>query len=98
MKSDSTLLRLRAANPFADVRTDGADLFAQIIVLAPDAAVKRSRRYRPILVFALAFVVVALLASTAFAISQWVVGDAVKPDVTQSEYRSAQHDLTLPPA
>jgi hypothetical protein len=97
MKTDPTLLRLRAANPFSDVRTDGAELFAQITALTPDVSVNRSRRYRPILVFGLAFVVVALLASTAFAISQWVVGDAVKPDVTQSEYRQAQHELTLPP-
>jgi hypothetical protein len=97
MKSDPTLLRLRAANPFADVRADDAALFARITGSSPDGSERRRRRYRPILVFALALVAVALLASTAFAISQWVVGDAVTPDVTRTEYRHAQHELTLPP-
>ena len=97
MKNDATLLRLRAANPFADDRADDAALFARITGLSPETPVRRRRRYRPIIVFALAFAGVALLASTAFAISQWVVGDAVEPDVTRTEYRSAQHELTLPP-
>ena len=97
MKSDPTLLRLRAANPFADLRADDDALFARITGSSFDGSVPRRRRYRPILVFALALVAVALLASTAFAISQWVVGDAVTPDVTRTEYRHAQHQLTLPP-
>jgi hypothetical protein len=44
-----------------------------------------------------ALAVMALLASTAFAISKWVLGDAVKPKVTKAEYRAAQHELILPP-
>ena len=39
----------------------------------------------------------AVLASTAFAVSPWMIGDAVKPRVTRHEYLRAQHQLTLPP-
>jgi hypothetical protein len=39
----------------------------------------------------------ALLASTAYALSNWVFSSAVKPKVTKQEYRLAQHELTLPP-
>jgi hypothetical protein len=44
-----------------------------------------------------ALAAVAILASTAFAISEWIGGDVVKPDVTKAEYRAAQRALTLPP-
>jgi hypothetical protein len=39
----------------------------------------------------------ALLASTAYALSNWVFSSAVGPKVTKQEYRQAQHELTLPP-
>jgi hypothetical protein len=83
MKTDSVLLRLRAANPFPD----------------PPVETRFARRTyrRPVVVFAVALIAVAALASTAFAISQWIGGDVVKPDVTKAEYRAAQHELTLPP-
>jgi hypothetical protein len=84
MTSESVLDRLRAANPFPDERVTP--------VLQP------ARRFgRPLVVLAVAFVAVAVLASTAFAISQWIGGDVVKPDVTKAEYRQAQRALTLPP-
>jgi hypothetical protein len=97
---DQTLTRLRAANPYPVVagQTDSA-LFARITALPGDERLgRRSRtRQRRALVLVLAVVIVALLASTAFAISNWVVGGAVKPPVTRNEYREAQRELTLPP-
>jgi hypothetical protein len=100
MTTDRTLARLRAANPFlAPATVAGADaLFARITSAAPDAPQRPARsRRRPLVVVVLALVALALLASTAFAISEWVVGDAVGPPVTRSEYRTAQQELTLPP-
>jgi hypothetical protein len=49
------------------------------------------------LVLAIGLAVMALLASSAFAISNWVFGDAVEPPVTRAEYLQAQKELTLPP-
>lgn len=95
MNNDAIMLRLREANPFPDSVLDANEsLFVQITALRRDA--RRGYR-RPLLVFAIAFVAVAVLASTAFAISQWLDGDVVKPDVTKTEYVQAQHELTLPP-
>jgi hypothetical protein len=84
MSTDSVFARLRAANPYPD---------------APRVAQPRAlRRYRrPAVVLALALLAVAVLASTAFAISQWIGGDVVKPDVTKVEYERAQRELALPP-
>jgi hypothetical protein len=98
-KTDPILLRLRRANPSSVTEVAGApELFAQIVGSAPDARLARHARplRRPALVIALAVLVLAALASTALALSNWL-GDAVKPPVTQQEYRAAQHQLTLPP-
>jgi hypothetical protein len=96
---DQALLRLRRANPApVDVDIEAPDLYAQIVRTPPDtrlAGPQRSLR-RPTLVVALVIVVLAALASTAFALSNWF-GDAVKPPVTEREYRAAQHELALPP-
>lgn len=96
MNTDSILLRLRAANPFPDVAASPADeeLFERITALRSDT---RRSFHRPLVVFGVAFIAVAVLASTAFAISQWIGGDVVKPDVTKTEYLQAQHELPLPP-
>src|SRR6184192_1951108 len=98
MKSDSTLLRLRHANPVPPPGTvDATDLFARITAAQPDRRLRReSAHRRRVLVVALALLAMALLASTALAISNWL-GGAVKPDVTKQEYREAQAELTLPP-
>jgi hypothetical protein len=98
MKADPTLLRLRRANPVPEPAVaDAGDLFARITDRAPDRRLRRrSPQRRRMLVAAVAIVAVALLASTAFAISSWL-GDSVKPDVTKQEYREAQAELTLPP-
>jgi hypothetical protein len=99
MTTDPTLARLRGANPFPVTATVGAEeLFARITSVAPDRPqrTRRSRR-RSLVVVAVALVALALLASTAFAISEWVIGDAVRPPVTRSEYLLAQRELRLPP-
>jgi hypothetical protein len=99
MKTDSTLLRLRAANPFpGPASTDAPDLFARITASLPAPRLRRPERpRRRALVLAVGLALMVLLASTAFALSNWVIGDAVGPRVTRSEYRHAQHQLTLPP-
>lgn len=97
MKTDTALLRLRRANPFRETRHSDAELFARIIALPQERFVARRAYRRPLVVFAAALLAVAVLASTAFAISRWIGGDVVEPDVTLSEYRAAQQQLTLPP-
>ncbi len=100
MTRHPSLTRLRQANPFPRPATAGAhDLFAQITALPADLRLRprATRNRRRVLVLALALAVMALLVSTAFAISNWLLGDAVRPPVTKAEYRAAQHELTLPP-
>jgi hypothetical protein len=98
MKNDSVLLRLRAANPYPAITTsDGGELFDSITALPRHTRDARRRSRRPVLVLAVALLTVAVLASTAFAISEWLGGDVVKPHVTLAEYRAAQRELTLPP-
>jgi hypothetical protein len=100
MKKDSTLLRLRNANPFpVQTPVAGADLFARITTQPPDSRIRgRARPFqRRGLVLALSFVAMALLASTAYALSNWVFSSAVRPKVTKLEYRRAQQLLPLPP-
>ena len=92
-----TLTRLRRSNPEPLAPTvDGMDLFAEITSLPREAEARRPKRRRR-LVLATAVVVTALLASTAYAFSNWVFSDTVGPDVTMAEYLAAQHELTLPP-
>jgi hypothetical protein len=84
MSTDSVMARLRAANPYPNPPST-----------VQTAATARYRR--PVAVFALAMIAVAVLASTAFAVSRWIASDVVRPDVTLAEYRAAQHQLPLPP-
>jgi hypothetical protein len=100
MTTDTGLLRLRRANPVPEpASVDRADLFARIVALPPDSRLqgRRSPYQRRVLVVALSLAVMALLASTAFAVSNWIIAGAVKPPVTKREYRVAQNELTLPP-
>ena len=100
MKKNSTRSRLRNANPRPLATTvDGADLFARITARPPDSRIRgrSTSRQRRGLVLAVSFAVMALLASTAYALSTWVFNSAVKPEVTKAEYRRAQHELALPP-
>lgn len=99
MKNDSTLAYLRRLNPVPEAPSlDGADLFDRITSLPRDerSAPKRSSARRRVALVAVGLAVMALLATTALAISGWF-GDVVKPPVTRQEYRNAQDVLTLPP-
>ena len=98
MKNDSTLAYLRRLNPVPQAGSvDGAELFEQITSLPRDErpAPTRSGRRRVALV-AVGLAVMALLATTAFAVANWF-GDVVKPAVTKQEYKTAQSELRLPP-
>jgi hypothetical protein len=98
MKTDSTLAYLRRLNPVPEASAvDGAELFDRITSLPRDERpARRAPHRRRLALVAVALFVMALLATTAFAISGWF-GDVVKPPVTRQEYRNAQDALTLPP-
>jgi hypothetical protein len=100
MTTTSILLRLRSANPVPrPENVSDADLFARITALPLDRRLRRRAPgyRRPVLAFAVVVAATALLASAAFAVSQWIFPSVVGPTVTKSEYRRAQHQLTLPP-
>jgi hypothetical protein len=103
MSNDSITNRLRRANPVPAIPAphDSA-LFARIVAAPgdPELANRRPARLKPrrrVLIAAMAAGVAALLASTAFAVSQLLGGDVVKPVVTRQEYLDAQKQLALPP-
>ena len=97
--NDSTLAYLRRMNPVPEAASaDGAELYDRITSLPQDEPLRtrRSPYRRRVALVAIGLVVMALLATTALAISGWF-GDVVKPPVTRQEYRNAQDVLTLPP-
>ncbi len=99
MKNDSTLAHLRRLNPVPEAASvDSAELFERITSLPPDErpAPRRSATVRRVALVAVGLAVMALLATTALAISGWFE-DVVKPPVTRQEYHNAQDVLTLPP-
>ena len=100
MKNDSTLAYLRRMNPVPEAASsvDGAELLDRITSLPHDEPLRarRSPHRRRVALVAVGLVVMALLATTALAISGWF-GDVVEPPVTKQEYRNAQDMLTLPP-
>ena len=99
MKTDTTLTRLRAANPVAEVTTvDNDALFDRIVATPAEAAPRRSRRpNRRMLVLVAATFVAAVAASTAYALTHWVFPDVVHAPVSRAEYKRAQTILELPP-
>jgi hypothetical protein len=104
MSNDWITTRLRRANPVPATPALGdSALFARIVAKAGDPRLSNSRsarlseRKRRVLIAAIAAGVAALLASTAFAVSQLLGGDVVKPVVTRQEYFAAQKQLVLPP-
>jgi hypothetical protein len=98
MKKASTFAYLRRMNPVPEAASvEGAELFDRITSLAREERQPARRAYRRrVALVAVALFVMALLATTAFAISGFF-GDVVKPPVTRQEYRNAQDALTLPP-
>jgi hypothetical protein len=85
--------RLIAANPVSNVTAiEDPELFARIVALPRE---RRRRVPRKRTAVMLAFAAAALIASTTYGVSSWLV--AVRPPVTQREYRDAQQYLTLPP-
>jgi len=97
--NDSTLAYLRRMNPIPEAASiDGAELYDRITSLPQDEPLgtRRAPYRRRVALVAVGLVVMALLATTALAISGWF-GDVVKPPVTRQEYRNAQDVLTLPP-
>ena len=99
MKNDSTLAYLRRMNPVPRAASvEGAELYDRITSLPRDEQrqARRAPRRRRLALVAVALIVMALLATTAFAISG-LFGDVVEPPVTKQEYRNAQDVLTLPP-
>jgi hypothetical protein len=96
--TDTTLARLRAANPVTTTPAVDADaLFDRIISLPSEAPRRRGRPSRRVLVLVAAAFVAALVTSTAFALSHWVFGDVVHAPVSRAEYLRAQTILDLPP-
>ena len=97
MKTDTTLNRLRAANPVADAHLDADELFERIVAEPRRDERPRRRVRRPMLVLVATLLVAALAASTAYSLSHWVFGDVVRAPVSHAEYLRAQSILTLPP-
>jgi hypothetical protein len=102
MTTDAIFSRLRMANPVPLVEpTDAPELFERITAQPGDPRLarpsRRTDRQRRRVALVLVLGLLGVLASTAFAVSHWVIGDAVKPPVTRHEYLRAQHQLTLPP-
>jgi hypothetical protein len=102
MSENSTIVRLRRANPVPETPAgDSTDLFDRITTLPQDPPtgqrpVRRPSRRRRALVLVLAGIAV-LLVSTAFGISKWFDDGLVEPPVTIQEYFDAQKQLELPP-
>jgi|tagenome__1003787_1003787.scaffolds.fasta_scaffold20982897_3 hypothetical protein len=99
MTTDTTFDRLRAANPSSSATAVDVDaLFDRVTRAAPDRRLRGpARRFRrPVVVLAVALAVVAVLASTALALSSWI-GDIVGPSEVNSEFAKAGKRLSLPP-
>jgi hypothetical protein len=103
MSNNSTMVRLRRANPVPETPAgDDTDLFDRILALPHETRAwgrreRQAPRRRGPVILVLAVGIAALLASTAFAVSQLLGGDVVRPPVTRQEYLDAQKQLALPP-
>jgi hypothetical protein len=98
MTNDTTLTRLRAANPVAHAPVlVNEPLFDRIVALPAETGRGRTRRHGRMLVLVAATFVAAVVASTAYALTHWVFPDVVHAPVSRAEYRRAQTILDLPP-
>ena len=89
--------RLAEANPVPrPPAVEASGLFTEITSLPPDPRVRprRAGRRRLVVILAAALLAVAVLSSTAFAVTRLV--EWVKPPVTKKEYVKAQTELRLP--
>jgi hypothetical protein len=99
MTTGSAIDYLRAAKPpVPSSSVDAEALFSRITIAAPDRRLRTStrRHSRPVLVFMVALALVAVIASTALALSGWI-GDIVGPSEVNSEFAKAEGQLALPP-
>lgn len=99
MTTGSAIDYLRAAKPpVPSGFVDAEALFSRITIAAPDRRLRTStrRHRRPVLVFAVALALVAVIASTALALSGWI-GDIIGPSEVHSEFAKAEGQLSLPP-
>jgi hypothetical protein len=95
MTADTAIELVRAAKPQAHPSSVDADaLFDRITSAAPGRS-RGARRRRPLFVFAVALALVAVIASTALAISGWL--DDIGPAEVHSEFTKAEQQLQLPP-
>jgi hypothetical protein len=98
--TDHTLNRLRAANRFpAATAVDAEALFDRIVLTPPDRRLARPQRHyrRPAVVLVAAVVACGLLASAAYAISDWFGGHIIAGPTVKAEYSAATKQLTMPP-
>lgn len=97
MTANTMIEQLRAAKPAVPSNpVDSEALFARITSVAPTRSARTTRHGRRLLVFAVAFVLVAAIASTALALSGWL-GDVIGPSEVDSEFAKAEQQLQLPP-
>jgi hypothetical protein len=99
MTTDPVFDRLRSANRFLPVSLVDADaLFDRITIAPPGERLRASwrRHRRRGLVLAVALALVALLASTAFALSGWI-GGIIGASEVNTEFAGAERALSLPP-
>jgi hypothetical protein len=99
MTTASATDRLRAAKPQVPASSvDTATLLSRITSAAPDPRLRESsrRHTRPLLVLVVALALVAVVASTALALSGWI-GDIIGPSEVNSEFTKAESKLYLPP-
>jgi hypothetical protein len=96
--TDTTLTRLRAANPVVEAPAiEDHSVFERIVSLPAETRRRRPRGSRRMLVLVAAAFVATVAASTAYAISHWVFADVVHAPVSRAEYKRAQTILELPP-
>jgi hypothetical protein len=104
MSNDTTITRLREANPVRSTTGADAQVLFEAITAAPADprftarhSTRRSHRRRAV-TLALVAALMALLASTAYAAYRELYSaPLVDPKVTKQEYENATHQLPLPP-
>ncbi|MDX6552620.1 MAG: hypothetical protein QOH74_1108 [Gaiellales bacterium] len=104
MNNDTTMTRLRNANPVRTSHVADTDaLFESITATPADArlaarpSARRPRRRRAVTVAVVVGLTALLVTAVAAAYDQFSSAPIVEPKVTKQEYEQATHQLTLPP-